>query len=59
LQDEFHQRLRFSRRGIVAMANEGKPDDNTSQFFITLDRADHLYKKHTIFGKVHHMLSFL
>lgn len=50
-KDEFHQRLRFSRRGIVAMANAGK-DSNGSQFFITFGDCDHLYKKHTIFGKI-------
>ena len=33
------------------MANNG-PNDNASQFFITLERADHLYRKNTIFGKV-------
>ena len=33
-KDQFHQRLRFNRRGIVAMANVGK-DSNGSQFFIT------------------------
>lgn len=50
-KDEFHQRLRFSRRGIVAMANAGK-DGNGSQFFITFGDCEHLYKKHTIFGKI-------
>ncbi|KAJ3366751.1 Peptidyl-prolyl isomerase cwc27 [Allomyces javanicus] len=44
---ERHQRLRFSRRGLVAHAN-----GTGSQFFITLDRADELQNKHTIFGKV-------
>ncbi|XP_072515094.1 spliceosome-associated protein CWC27 homolog [Salminus brasiliensis] len=50
-KDEFHSRLRFNRRGLVAMANAG-PHDNGSQFFFTLGRADELNKKHTIFGKV-------
>lgn len=50
-QDEFHQRLKFNRRGLVAMANAGK-DDNGSQFFFTLGAAEELQKKHTIFGKV-------
>eukprot|EP00112_Aurelia_sp_Birch-Aquarium-sp1_P009525 Seg2085.4 transcript_id=Seg2085.4/GoldUCD/mRNA.D3Y31 product="Spliceosome-associated protein CWC27" protein_id=Seg2085.4/GoldUCD/D3Y31 len=50
-KDEFHQRLRFNRRGLVGMANSG-PNDNKSQFFFTLDRAEELDKKHTIFGKV-------
>lgn len=51
IQDEFHSRLRFNRRGLVAMANAG-PHDNGSQFFFTLGRADELNNKHTIFGKV-------
>ncbi|KAI4316501.1 hypothetical protein L6164_024481 [Bauhinia variegata] len=50
--DEFHSRLRFKHRGIVAMANAGSTHSNGSQFFITLDRCDWLDKKHTIFGKV-------
>ncbi|KAJ3118525.1 Peptidyl-prolyl isomerase cwc27 [Phlyctochytrium bullatum] len=36
---------------MVAMANTGK-NSNTSQFFFTLDAAEELNKKYTIFGKV-------
>ncbi|KAL8038912.1 hypothetical protein ABFX02_10G002100 [Erythranthe guttata] len=50
--DEFHSRLRFNHRGLVACANAGRPNSNGSQFFITLDRCEWLDKKHTIFGKV-------
>ncbi|KAK9819770.1 hypothetical protein WJX72_002180 [[Myrmecia] bisecta] len=50
--DEFHSRLKFSHRGLVACANENKPHSNGSQFFVTLGRCDGLDKKHTIFGKV-------
>ncbi|XP_035828422.1 spliceosome-associated protein CWC27 homolog isoform X2 [Aplysia californica] len=50
-KDEFHSRLRFVRRGLVAMANAG-PHDNGSQFFFTLGEALELQNKHTIFGKV-------
>uniref|UniRef100_A0A914UK84 Spliceosome-associated protein CWC27 homolog n=1 Tax=Plectus sambesii TaxID=2011161 RepID=A0A914UK84_9BILA len=50
-KDEFHQRLRFSRRGLVAMANSAK-NDNGSQFFFTLDQTPELQNKHTLFGKV-------
>ncbi|CAG9794332.1 unnamed protein product [Diatraea saccharalis] len=50
-KDEFHSRLRFNRRGLVAMANAGK-DDNGSQFFFTLAATPELQLKHTIFGKV-------
>jgi peptidyl-prolyl cis-trans isomerase SDCCAG10 len=34
------------------MANSGKRHTNTSQFFITLDKADELTNKHTMFGKI-------
>ncbi|CAM1291843.1 CWC27 (predicted), partial [Pycnogonum litorale] len=50
-KDEIHQRLRFVRRGLVAMANGGR-DDNASQFFFTFQDAPELQGKHTIFGKV-------
>ncbi|KAJ3491384.1 hypothetical protein NLI96_g740 [Meripilus lineatus] len=51
-EDEIHPRLRFAHRGIVAMANNGTKNSNDSQFFITLDRADELHGKHTLFGRV-------
>eukprot|EP01029_Cantina_marsupialis_P015115 TRINITY_DN330_c3_g1_i1.p1 TRINITY_DN330_c3_g1~~TRINITY_DN330_c3_g1_i1.p1 ORF type:complete len:569 (+),score=231.05 TRINITY_DN330_c3_g1_i1:161-1867(+) len=51
-EDEVHGRLKFSHRGLLAMANENKKCTNGSQFFITLDECKHLNKKHTIFGKV-------
>jgi len=50
--DEINARLKFTRRGLVAMANLGTPNTNTSQFFITLDRTEELQDKHTIFGSV-------
>ena len=50
-KDEFHTRLRFCRRGLVAMANAGK-DDNGSQFFFTCGPTQELQNKHTLFGKV-------
>ena len=51
--DEFHQRLNFSHRGIVAMANDGERNQNGSQFFMTTaPSCDWLEKKHTIFGKI-------
>ncbi|CAA0838049.1 Peptidyl-prolyl cis-trans isomerase CYP57 [Striga hermonthica] len=50
--DEFHSRLRFKHRGLVACAGANTPNSNGSQFFMTLDRCDWLDKKHTIFGKV-------
>ncbi|KAH9464978.1 hypothetical protein MJO28_001329 [Puccinia striiformis f. sp. tritici] len=50
--DEINARLKFTRRGLMAMANLGSPNTNTSQFFITLDRTEELQDKHTIFGSV-------
>ncbi|KAJ0406188.1 hypothetical protein P43SY_000372 [Pythium insidiosum] len=50
--DEFHTRLKFNHRGILAMANENKPNSNHSQFFFTLDACEFLNRKHTIFGKI-------
>lgn len=49
--DEFHSRLRFTRRGLVGMASNGK-DSNRSQFFLTLGPCEFLNKKHTLFGKI-------
>lgn len=51
-KDEFHSRLKFSHRGLLAAANQNQPDTNGSQFFITLDETSFLEKKNTIFGKV-------
>lgn len=51
-KDEFHSRLKFSHRGIVAMVNEDTPNTNGSQFFITFGECSWIDKKNTIFGKV-------
>lgn len=51
-KDEFHSRLKFNRRGLLGMANEGRPDTNGSQFFFTLDKTDELTGKNTVFGRV-------
>jgi len=50
--DEIHGRLKFNRRGLMGMANNSKRNTNNSQFFFTLDRADELTGKHTMFGKI-------
>lgn len=47
-----HSRLRFTHRGLLACANQNKPDTNGSQFFITLDATPQLERKYTIFGRV-------
>lgn len=54
-EDEFTPKLRFDKKGILAMANRGK-NTNTSQFFITVDSYRYpfsgLNDVHTIFGEV-------
>lgn len=50
-QDEFHSRLKFNRRGLLGMANEGK-DSNGSQFFLTLGVTPELQGRNTMFGRV-------
>ncbi|XP_017135478.1 spliceosome-associated protein CWC27 homolog [Drosophila miranda] len=50
-KDEFHSRLRYTRRGLMGMANSGK-DDNASQFFFTFAETPELQIKNTLFGKV-------
>jgi cyclophilin family peptidyl-prolyl cis-trans isomerase len=37
-RDEFHSRLRFTHRGLIACANANEKNTNGSQFFITLDK---------------------
>lgn len=49
--DEFHSRLKFNRRGLLGMANDGK-DNNGSQFFLTLGATPELQGKHTLFGRI-------
>ncbi|KAI1330722.1 cyclophilin-like protein [Xylariaceae sp. FL0255] len=51
-KDEFHSRLKFNRRGLLGMANESRPDTNGSQFFFTLEKAEELNNKNTVFGRV-------
>lgn len=51
-RDEFHSRLKWNRRGQLGMANESKPDTNGSQFFFTLDKAEELNNKNTLFGRI-------
>jgi cyclophilin family peptidyl-prolyl cis-trans isomerase len=50
-EDEFSPKVRFDRKGLLAMANAG-PRTNGSQFFITLGPTPHLNDRHTIFGEV-------
>lgn len=43
--------LKHNQRGILSMGNSGK-NSNTSQFFITFDKAPQCDGKHVIFGQV-------
>ena len=51
-EDEYHTRLKFNRRGLVGMANEGQAKTNGSQFFFTLGPTSELQGKNTMFGRV-------
>lgn len=39
---------------LVCMSNFGIPNNNQSQFFITMQKCPHLNTKHSVFGKVLH-----
>jgi len=50
-KDELNSKVKFDRKGLLAMANSG-PNTNGSQFFITTLATPWLNMRHTIFGEV-------
>ena len=52
LRDEIDKSLHFDREGKLAMANTGKPNTASCQFFITVGKASYLDGHFTMFGEV-------
>lgn len=52
IEDEKDSKLSFYSEGVVALCNQGKPNTNGSQFFITLDDIPYLNGNYTIIGQV-------
>ncbi|GKY99402.1 hypothetical protein MPSEU_000894900 [Mayamaea pseudoterrestris] len=52
-EDEVTRHLKHTGAGVVAMANPGKKDSNTSQFYVSLKPLPSLDGKHSIFGRIY------
>jgi peptidyl-prolyl cis-trans isomerase A (cyclophilin A) len=52
LRDEIDPSRTFAEPGVLAMANTGKPNTSTCQFFITVVPQKGLEGKYTVFGHV-------
>lgn len=54
IPDELTGDNQYHDRGVLSMANTGRPNSGGSQFFICHSRQNtaHLDRKHTVFGKV-------
>jgi len=50
IEDEFNAAPH--ERGVLSMANTGRPNSGGSQFFIVLDTQSHLDGRHAVFGRV-------
>jgi len=51
IQDEFNTGLKHER-GVISMANTGRPNSQGSQFFVTVAATPTLDGKYSVFGKV-------
>lgn len=49
---EVSKKLKHGEAGAVAMARSMNPDSASSQFYITLGRADYLDMQYAVFGRV-------
>lgn len=54
IPDELTGDNQYHDRGVLSMANTGRPNSGGSQFFICHNRQNtqHLDRRHTVFGKV-------
>jgi cyclophilin family peptidyl-prolyl cis-trans isomerase len=52
IPDEFNNGLKHDKKGVVAMANSGRPNSQDSQFYIALAPLEFLDGKYTVFGEV-------
>jgi peptidyl-prolyl cis-trans isomerase A (cyclophilin A) len=52
IRDEISKKVTFDNPGALGMANTGRPDSGSCQFFITVGRASHLDGRYTLFGQV-------
>ncbi|KAI9022363.1 cyclophilin [Hyaloraphidium curvatum] len=50
--DKAGLKLKHDGPGVLGMANSGKPNTNTSQFYLTFGKAEKLDGKHVVFGRL-------